>query len=267
MGPLELSPLMVGEVSQPSTISEAFDMGANCFVLSADLHWPAYESTRRGLAELLGRRGVRDRLVIVGASWAAQPEHSFGAFRELLDAVPRLDRLDLLVLGGLTASDALPKVAALAAMCRERAYGCQAIGASFHVANPAAFLLENDLIDLGLLRVNAADDAATGVFPSLSEKTGGAVAFGFDALGGFQRPERLDALGVDPINWRPSTLDHYRFALSQGALHGLLLSPLAPQDISRIDSAMALGPLDEESQLYLVRTARLDRSKPSPRAS
>jgi hypothetical protein len=267
IGPLEVSPLMVGEVSHSATIAEAFDAGVNCFVVSADLHWPAFEHTRRGLAELLRRRGLRDRLVVVGVSWATQPEHAFGAFREILDAVPGLGRLDLLALGGLTGSDALPKVAALTAMRKEAAYGCQAIAASFHVANPAAFLLENDLIDLGLLRLNATDDAANAVLQGVRVKTKGSVAFGFDALGGFQPPERLDELGVDPLNWRPSPLDHYRFALSQRGVQGLLLSYLGPGDLAKLDAVLAQGPLDEESQVYLVRTARLSRVRPSPRAS
>lgn len=256
-GPLALSPLIVGEVSEPRVVLEAFDVGHNCFAISADLHWPAYEATRRGLAELLTRRGARDRLVVVGVSWAAQGEHSVAAFGELLEAIPRLERLDVLCAGGVGAADAMPRVATLAALRREAAFGCRAVGAAFHDLTTASFLLEHGLLDFAMLRVNALDAATTG--RPLEARP---LVLGFDALGGFAPPARLDALGVDPLNWRPAKSDHYRYVLSLPDLDGVLLSTLGPGELAKLDAALAQGPLDSESQAYLLRTSRIDPRRP-----
>lgn len=260
VGRLQLSPLWVGQVGTPTVVSEAFDAGHNTFVVSADLHWPAHEALRQGLSDLLTRRGVRDHLVVVGVSSCAQPAHAMEAFKDLLDAIPRLERLDILGLGGVAASDTLQRVAALSGLRRAHALGCEAVAASFTAGSPIAGLLEGGLVDLGLVRFNAADDASLTVAADLRGPRH-APLLATETLGGYVSAEDLDALGVDPWNWRPSTFDHHRFALSLGAFDGLVLSPLGLGEAAKLDAALARGPLDSESQAYLARTARLGRPR------
>ena len=51
---LRVSPVCLGIVESPEVVPAAFDAGVNFFFVTADLHWPLYERTRRGL-ELLTR--------------------------------------------------------------------------------------------------------------------------------------------------------------------------------------------------------------------
>ena len=53
---LAVSPFCLGLVEDPATISAAFDAGINFFFLTADMHWPLYEASRRGL-----RSSARDQ--------------------------------------------------------------------------------------------------------------------------------------------------------------------------------------------------------------
>src|SRR5262249_48820271 len=108
---LRVSPFCIGMVKQADTVSAAFDLGINFFFLSADMHWPHYEGSRRGLAELLTRgRGIRDQIVVAVVSYATQPEFCSMPFAELLEAMPGLDRIDVLVAGGAYANEFLVRL-------------------------------------------------------------------------------------------------------------------------------------------------------------
>ena len=94
---LRVSPFCLGIVGEPATVSAAFDAGVNFFFVTADMHWPLYEHTRRGLADLLARgRGVRDKVVVAGVCYPTQPEFCAMPFEELAAAVPGLKTLDVL---------------------------------------------------------------------------------------------------------------------------------------------------------------------------
>src|SRR6185369_15946426 len=94
-------PFCLGMTKSPETISAAFDAGINFFFISADMHWPLYEHTRQGLAELLARgSSVRDGIVVAGVCYPTQPEFCTVPFHELIAAVPGLNRLDVLLAGG-----------------------------------------------------------------------------------------------------------------------------------------------------------------------
>src|SRR5260221_8264578 len=91
---LEVSPICQGFTERPETVLAAFDAGINFFFLTADMHWPIYEGLRRGLAMLFARGGdIRDRVVVAAVSYATQPEFCTMPFREVVNAVPGLDRL------------------------------------------------------------------------------------------------------------------------------------------------------------------------------
>ena len=46
---LEISPFCLGLVGDEDVVPAAFEAGINFFFISADMHWPVYEQTRRGL--------------------------------------------------------------------------------------------------------------------------------------------------------------------------------------------------------------------------
>lgn len=74
------------------TACAAFDAGINFFFLSADLHWPYYESARRGLEKLLARgKTIREQIVIAVASYITQPGFCAASLSEILGAVSGLE--------------------------------------------------------------------------------------------------------------------------------------------------------------------------------
>src|SRR3954463_12328826 len=104
LGPdgLRVSPFCLGLAGEAATVPAAFDAGVNFFFVSADMHWPLYENTRRGLADLLARGGgVRDEVVVAGVCYPTQPEFCTAPFEELVAAVPGLKTLDVLLAGGV----------------------------------------------------------------------------------------------------------------------------------------------------------------------
>src|SRR5262245_34055395 len=81
---LRVSPICLGLAYDAATVSAAFDAGVNFFFLTADMHWPLYEHTRRGVADLLSRGGgIRDQIVVAGACYPTQPEFCTMPFQEL----------------------------------------------------------------------------------------------------------------------------------------------------------------------------------------
>jgi hypothetical protein len=102
---LKVSPFCVGMTERPGVIPAAFDAGINFFFVSADLHWPSYEATRRGLELLLERGGgIRNDIVVAGVSYMTQPIF-FLQFHELLASIRGLQRLDVLIAGGAYAGE------------------------------------------------------------------------------------------------------------------------------------------------------------------
>src|SRR5262245_12778537 len=84
---LRVSPFCLGLTCDAATVPAAFDAGVNFFFLTADMHWPLYEPTRRGLADLLARGGgIRDQVVVAAVSYPTQPEFASMPFHELVAA-------------------------------------------------------------------------------------------------------------------------------------------------------------------------------------
>ena len=100
---------------QPSatrmTVLAAYDAGINFFFLTADMHWPIYETLRRGL-ELLFARGasVRDSVVVSVVSYVTQPEFCYAPFVEATRAVRGMDRVDLSIIGGAYGGELLVRL-------------------------------------------------------------------------------------------------------------------------------------------------------------
>src|SRR5438045_803750 len=98
---LEVSPICIGMVTDSDAIPAAFEAGVNFFFVTADMHWPAYAETRRGLGRLLdGKRAARDAIVVAAAAYVTQPVFMWAPFSEVLEEVPSLERIDLTIAGG-----------------------------------------------------------------------------------------------------------------------------------------------------------------------
>jgi predicted aldo/keto reductase-like oxidoreductase len=254
---LAVSPFSVGLVGAPETVGAAFDAGINFFFLTADMHWPYYEAARRGLQQLLARgNGIRDQIVVAAVCYPTQPEFCYGPFRELLDAVPGLDRLDVLIAGGVYAGEFAGRLSVYQQHRRTRFLGARAIGATFHDRQEARKAVSDDLVDVAFVRYNPGHAGAReDLFPHLPQPTS-PLLFGFKSTFAYVPPPQMAELGLPgDVYWHPDVTDHYRFALSRPELDGLLIGPATPQEVTALADALKKGPLDEEEETYLMQVA------------
>lgn len=255
---LEVSPVCVGQVMRPDVVSAAYEAGINFFFLTADMHWPMYEPLRKGLRALLKKKGVRDRIVVCATAYVTQPDFCEMPFEEALEALPELGHLDVLSMGGVYANDFSQRLPVYRRHRATRFLDNQAIGGSFHDRQTARLAVEHALVDLAFVRFNASHPGAVrDLFPFLPPKRSTRL-YGFKSMDGYVDPRRLTALGLHKDSWRPAPADHYRFALSQPGLDGVLASFSHPREVGQLADALADGPLDEASQGYLMTLAHAD---------
>jgi hypothetical protein len=256
VGPLEVSPVCLGVAFDEAVVSAAYEAGINFFFLTADLHWPLYEPTRRGLEKLLKKRGVRDRIVVAAAAYVTQPDFCVGPFEEVVESVPGLGHLDVAVAGGSYWNDFWPRLP-IYLRHRETAFqGVRAVGASFHDRSLAREAVTRGMVDVAFARYNAGHPgAARDLFPHLPAKR--APVFTFKSADGWVTPERIDQLGIAPHFWRPAISDHYRFALSCPGVDGVLCALGKPAHVRELEDALAAGALSAEEQKYLLDLAQM----------
>jgi hypothetical protein len=261
LGPhgLEVSPICLGMTDDPDTIGAAFDAGVNFFFLTADMHWPLYESTRRGLIDLLRRSPrVRDEIAVAVTAYVAQPEFLHAPFQEVIDAVPGLGHIDVAVAGGAYAVDFFTRMVVFERDYRRgRQLGCRAIGASFHDRPTCALATSSGLTDISYVRYNAAHAGARAeVFPLLSANPP-TLLYSFKSTTPFFTGPSDPAVRVT---------DHYRFVLTRPELDGILCSPTRPAMVTELADALDEGPLDEAEEEAFVRS-RGQSYRPAPAAS
>jgi hypothetical protein len=170
-GSLRVSPFCLGRVKDPDAVLHAFDRGINFFFITTDLHWPLYEALRVGVARLLARGGdVRDRIVVAAASYCTQPGFSAAPYLELLDAVPSLERIDVLVAGGAYGHEIDGRFGEYQELLARGHAGADALGISFHDRDAAASALRSGGADIVYIRYNATHSRARDrVFPAVSK--------------------------------------------------------------------------------------------------
>lgn len=259
---LQVSPFCLGIVRSEDTASAAFDAGINFFFLSADLHWPWYETARRGLEKLLARGpGIREQVVVALVSYVTQPEFCAGALEEGLDAVAGLQFVDVAVVGGAYSQEFLARLHIYRHIRDHGNLGNKATGTTFHDRMAALWAMNHNLVDIAFIRYNPIHTGARlDLFPYLKQPTS-TLLYNFKSTSGFLQPERYAALGLNDDYWQPTITDYYRFALSSPEIDGLLCSPTTPQEVEALSSALEEGPLDEEEQKYLINLATLDQGK------
>jgi len=249
-------------VSSEDTACAAFDAGINFFFLSADLHWPAYESARRGLEKLLARgQAIRDQVVVAVVSYMTQPEFCAGALQEGLMAIPGLDTIDLAIIGGAYSHEFLTRVHVYEQIRRHGNLGIKAIGTTFHDRMAALLALNHNVVDLAFIRYNPIHaGASVDLFPYLTKPTS-TLLYNFKSTIGFLPTERYAELGLNDDYWQPEITDYYRFALTRPEIDGLLCSPTTPQEVEALAQALEEGPLDEVEENYLLDLATLDEGR------
>jgi hypothetical protein len=252
IGKLRVSPFCLGMVKNPASVRAAYDHGINFFFLSADMHWPLYEGTRRGLRALLDAGISRDELVVAGTSYPAQPEFGTLPFREILEFAPWLKRVDVCVMGGSYAQDFFARLPVFERHKKTALAGTSAIGASLHERAAAVTALNHGLVDVAFIRYNPAHSGAdVDVFPELERRRPRAPLFGFKSTYGCVGSKaRYDALGLFKDNWRPDAVDYYRYALSS-RLDGILCAPSTPAELKALVKGLERGPLSKAEAEYM----------------
>ena len=255
---LEVSPFCLGMSRSADAITAAYDAGINFFFITADMHWPLYEQTRRGLAKLLRRGGdVRSRIVVAGVIYVTQPEFCWDPFAELVDAVDGLEHLDLLIAGACYADNFAARLPVLGEHRQRRFLGAQAIGATFHDRALVADAVNAGEIDIAFVRFNAAHRGAqTEVFPLINTGERSTLLFNFKNVLK-TTTEAMRSHGLSDEYWAPNPGHHYRFVIGQPEVDGILCGLGSPQEVAELDKALEEGPLDEDEEEYVIAVSEL----------
>jgi len=254
---LAISPFCLGWVQDPDTIQAAFDAGINFFFITTDMHWPAYEGIRRGLTKLLARgSAVRDQIVIAAVSYVTQPDFTYMPFVELLDSVPRLERIDVLVIGGAYGHEYPVRRDIYRENLQRGELGARALATTFHDRAAAVDAINGAELDIAFVRCNPVHPGArSDLYPRLRPST--TRVFNFNSMIGYTKPAALTKLGITADHWRPRPTDYYRFALSQPVVDGLLCSLHHPREVTALARALNQPQLDAQEQRYMIDLAKL----------
>ena len=247
---LAVNPICLG-MTQQHTVRAAFDAGINFFFISNDLHWSRYLPLMLGLGELLASGVNRDAIVIAGVSYLSEPLFQSLQFKELLTAMPRLARIDLLIAGAADESNFGLRQRSLQDARARKHVGCLAIGASFHDRATARQAICDELIDVAYVRYNPAHpNGETDLFPHLkSDRT--CLTYNFKSTIAHVSESDFQKLNLGPEYRRPTITDGYRFALSRPELDGILVSPETPEQLRELVQALARGPLPASKIQYM----------------
>ena len=251
---LQVSPICLGMTESPDTVVAAFESGVNFFFVTADLHWPLYDGTRKGLAKLLaGNPSRRDEIVVGAVSYLENPLFGALQFHEIVAEIPGLERVDLMIAGAVSSDQSF--YSRLESITRARASGhngARAIGATFHQRQLALVADYYDLLDISYIRYNSAHPGArTDVLPYFRPYRNSLV-FNFKSVMSQVSQETFDALGLSKGYWLPDPCDYYRFVLSRPEINGILCSPLRPEQIKELARALEKGPLSYQEEEYMI---------------
>jgi hypothetical protein len=255
VGPLSVSPFCLGIVNDWRAIPAAFEMGVNFFFVTTDMHWPLYESTRKGLEALLAsKKSIRDEIVVAGTCYPTQPEFCIAPYNELIGAVRRLARIDVYVAGGSYAPDLVPRTNVLRSVTA--ALPRRAIGASFHDRQAAVTAANHRLVDICYIRYNPAHPGAqSDLFPHLAADV--PPIYNFKCPVGWVPADKLRTLDINQKLWFPERTDYYRYALTRPQVDGVLFSVSQLEQLRALDQAMREGPLTSAEETHLEELAEL----------
>lgn len=251
---LQVSPICFGITGAPECVPAAFDAGVNFFFLSADLHWPLYEHTRKGLEMLLDRSpSIRDQIVVGVVSYLDQPLFQALQFHEVIDSVRGLRRVDILIAGAVwNESNFSTRLEAMRLAQSIRHNGAIGKGASFHDRRSAVFSINYNCLDVNFVRYNTAHAGARhDLFPYMRhDRT--SLIYNFKSVLSVVTPERFRELGLASTYWLPRPVDYYRFVLSNPHIDGILCSPESEQHVGDLMDALDERPLTISEQEYMI---------------
>jgi hypothetical protein len=251
--PLFVSPLCIGISGSPETVEAAYETGVNFFFLSSDLHWPLYEATRKGLANLLASgRANRDDIVVAACSYLDQPLFGALQFHEVIEAIPGLKRVDVVIAGGISHPQSYYARLPSLNIGKMFAYrGISAMGASFHDRQCALAAHNANQLDVAYIRCNPAHTGARAdIFPFLRRDRVG-LTYNFKSLMLRVTEKELARAGLRGIE-PPPACDYYRFVLSSPELDGILCAPQSPAEVHELASALEKPPLSVQEEEYLI---------------
>jgi hypothetical protein len=247
---LQVSPICLG-ITTRETVKAAFDAGINFFFISNDLHWSLYAPLMAGVNDLLESGVRRDDIVICGVSYLSEPIFAYLQFNELLAAMPRLERVDVLLAGAAELGDFLPRYRSLHKARAEQLWQCRGIGASFHDRVAARVGICSDLIDIAYIRYNPGHPGAEeDLFPYIPTNRA-CLMYNFKSTSAYITESVFKRLQLTPDYKQPRITDSYRFALMRPEMDGLLVSPQTPQQVAELVRALELGPISANKARYM----------------
>lgn len=273
-----------GGISSEDTLY-AFDQGINYFFYSSDLHHFLYTSMAGALHQLCGRRSsVREKVVLATVTYIKSPEVAasalFDQFQEL-----GIDYIDVFFWGWIGANDgsALNDCLKISPDLRgpnsvyqrmvERIAGTSErlkkmgavryVGASFHDMNLARQWLNSSVLDVVMVRHNAAHRSAQNqVFNQLDAqdpKRPGIVTFkstGSHTGVLWNAPDCLSAMC-----WQPTVPDLYRYSLTQNCVDVCLMGLQRREEIDAAITSIQKGKLTAAELDYLSIYGDLHRDR------
>jgi hypothetical protein len=251
---LFVSPICIGISGSPETVEAAYEAGVNFFFLTSDLHWPLYDATRKGLANLLASGRVnRDDIVVAVCSYLEQPLFNALQFHEVIDSIPGLKRVDVVIAGGVSQPPSyyarLPSLHT-GKMLGHR--GISAMGASFHDRQCALAVHNLNQLDIVYVRCNTAHPGARAdIFPFLRRDRIG-LTYNFKSLMYRVTEKELTRAGLRGIE-PPPACDYYRFVLGSPELDGILCAPHSTAEVWELVMALEKPPLSVQEEEYLLR--------------
>jgi len=234
-------------------VSHGLDDAGIREALDGEVNYVFWNPLARKLVEPLRDALARDRdryVVATGPSfgWFAGP------IRRRVEAALRTlgtDYLDVLQLYWVGVSSALSE-ANLEELARLREEGkVRAVGVSIHDRQRAGRLADDSVLDLLMIRYNAAHPGAEkDVFPHLARRRPAVIAYTATSWRKLLRA---------PRGWteRPATAGEcYRFCLSSPCVDVVLCSPANAEQLREDLGAAARGPLDAGEMDFMRRLGR-----------
>jgi aryl-alcohol dehydrogenase-like predicted oxidoreductase len=273
-----------GAISSEDTLY-AFDRGINYFFYSSDLHHFLYRSMAGALHELCGRgSSVRDRVVLATVTYIKNPEVALSAMFDQFQELG-IDYIDILFWGWIGAKDesAFNECLNLSPDLRgansvyqrtiEKMVGTSErlkkmgavryIGASFHNLDLANQWLDSPLLDVVMVRHNAAHRSAQKkVFNCLDPQNPQRPGISTFKSTGSHSGVLWDAPANLPAGcWIPSVPDLYRYSLSQNCVDVCLTGMRSRSEIDQAIAAIPQGKLTPAELDYLDLYGDLHRDR------
>lgn len=273
-----------GGISSEDTLY-SFEQGINYFFYSSDLHHHIYSSMTGALRQLCGRgSSVREKVVLATVTYIKSPEMALTALFDQFSELG-IDYIDVLFWGWIGSNDGsllqdclqiAPDMKGANSVYQrtiEKVFGTSErlkkmgavryIGASFHDVNLAQQWSNSDLLDVVMVRHNAAHRTVQSqVFNQMSPqdpKRPGIVTF--KSTGSHTGPLWDVPSGLPKNCWQPSVPDLYRYSLTQNCVDVCLTGLRTQEEIDAAIAGVKQGKLTREEIEYLNIYGDLHRKK------